>query len=256
MDALKNLNLNNIDFNNLDLSKLKVNTQGYDGIELGPEHEEMINSVGKMIDEVKNSNLLTCDAECRRNQQEDALYNDYLNAKKNVEQAPAILEEAERNFYEYSKGTEQFNKMKEQEYTSQANRNANNIAKDYLEKLKSTLELYNQYKTQQTYLSNIDTTKSMLETKVDVTKKEISDYENSKHLNNRMDYYTREKIERSDWISNIIKIVYYLFAIAFGFTFIVLDKQYTNLKLWGVTIAFLLYPVVSLYVFDQIKTRL
>jgi lipopolysaccharide export LptBFGC system permease protein LptF len=256
MDALKNLNLNNIDLNNIDLSKLKVNTQGYDAVELSPEHEEMIRGVGQMIDDVQKSGVLTCDKECQRNKKEQLLYDDYLNAKQNAEQAPIVLEEAERNFYEYSKGTAQYNKLKEKEYTKDATTKANQIAKEYLVKLENTLELYKQYQTQQTYLSNMETTKSVLQQKVNTTEKEIGDYKNTRELNDRMDIYTQDKIGWSTWISKILNVVYYLLAAAFGFTFIFLNKQYTNKKLWAITIALLLYPTVSSFVFDQIKRRL
>ena len=110
MDQLKNFDLNNIDLNNIDLrnidlSKLQVNTQGYDNVELSPEHEEMIRKVGVLIDDAKTSKLLSCDEECRKNQKEQLLYNDYLQAKQTAENAPRVLEETERNFYEFSKGT-------------------------------------------------------------------------------------------------------------------------------------------------------
>ena len=259
MDQLKNFDLNNIDLNNIDLrnidlSKLQVNTKGYDNVELSPEHEEMIRKVGLLIDDARTSKLLSCDEECRKNQKEQLLYNDYLQAKQTAENAPRVLEETERNFYEFSKGTTAYTKMREGELKKDAETKANSIAKQYMGQLVGVLELYKQYNTQNDYLSQVNNSVSLYHTNIKEIQDDISKSENKTELNNRMNYYTLQKEDFLSWVSSIINKIYYILAIAYGVTFIILNKKFTNFKLWGTLVWLLLFPTLFSYVFSKIKT--
>lgn len=250
---LKNLNLNNIDLNNVDLSQLKVNTKGYENVELSPEHEEMIKNTGQLIEDVRKSKILTCDKECRENQKKDLLYNDYLQARQNAENAPRILEEAERNFYEFSKGTAQYNKFKEGEYSKEATSVINKIAKQYLERLERVLELYNTYNTQKSYMQNVNEIIATYEKENQHLEKKIKHDMNVDHLNNRKSYYAIQKNDFYEWISSMLTTIYYILAASYMVVFVFINKQYTNVRLWLRCIGLLSVPLVSTYVYSKLN---
>jgi len=256
MDILKNLNVNNIDLNNIDLSQLQVNTKGYENVELPTEHEELIKNVSTMIADAQTSKLLTCDSECRKNEKEKLLYNDYLEAKQNAENAPRVLEETERNFYEFQKGPAAYSKMREEELGKTAAKNANEVADRYIKQLIKTDELYKQYKTQQTYINQLDDASQLYQRNIKDVKKEITIDDNKVAIDNRMNYYTVQREDFLQWVSKLIQGLYYVLAVAYGVVFILLNKKYTDIKLWGTFIAVVLFPRLLSFAFDAIKTKL
>ena len=72
-----------------------------DAPQLSDEHEELVQNVSNLIDKAIESKVLTCDAACQKNEKERLLFNDYLQAKQNSENAPRILEDTRKNFYEF-----------------------------------------------------------------------------------------------------------------------------------------------------------
>jgi hypothetical protein len=66
------------------------------------------------------SNSITCDDECQRRKNADALKLKYDAAKQNVKDAPFELTTAEKNYYEYIEGDEGYNKMLLERYTKTA----------------------------------------------------------------------------------------------------------------------------------------
>ena len=63
---------------------------------------------------------ITCDDECQKRKQADALKQKYKDAKKNVTDAPFELTSAEKNYYEFIEGDDGYNQMLLNRYTKTA----------------------------------------------------------------------------------------------------------------------------------------
>ena len=251
MDAFKNVN-----FNNIDLSTIKNNTKGVDNVELPPEQQAMIDNVSSFVDEARKSKVLTCDAECQRTEKERLLYNDYLQAKQNAQQAPGILEETERNFYEFSEGSEAYEKRKEKELTIQANTEVDTINKEYNIILSRTQELFDQYTSQKVYIENMDETKMSYDTKIKGLRKSIDTTTNTKNINNRMDYYISEKEQLYKTISNTLHYIFYIILSIFSLYFVVYKGQFRNWKILLIIFVGFFYHSIISFVFSEIGSRL
>ena len=253
MDQLSNLNLGNFNLNNIDLSKLKVNTKGYENVNLSPEHEKMINNVGQLIDDVRTSNVLKCDSECQRNEKEKLLYNDYLEAKQRVENAPQILEEAERNFYEFSKGTKAYSQLREKEFKADANANASKIVSSHNKLLEKTQNLINQYKTQQGFIDELDDAIDIYENNIASLSDKEHTEKNEQNIDNRLNYYKLQQEGTLLSINAYLRYVYYIVVLIFGAVFIIINGKFSDYRLWSKFIALFLFPTVFSFLFEQYK---
>ena len=254
MDSLKNIDLNNIDLNNIDLSKLKVNTKGYESVQLSDEHEAMIKKVGNFIDDARKSNALNCDAECKRNQKETLLYNDYLQAKQTAENAPQILEDSERNFYEFSKGGAWFQNMKRGETDKSAQKLVNLLKRDYVNNYEKFAQLLQQYSTQHIYSNNMEEVERTYENKLTNVERKEKDKKSNAAINNRKSFYDSQKTEMYDFFISIVKSIYYLIVAIYAVIMLLIHGEYKNKTIWGILIAMVLYPYVAYFLFEQVKS--
>jgi len=76
------------------------------------------NKINSLLDTIKSQ--ITCDDECQKRKQADALKQKYNDAKKNVTDAPFELTTAEKNYYEFIEGDDGYNQMLLNRYTKTA----------------------------------------------------------------------------------------------------------------------------------------
>ena len=241
-----------MDLNNIDISKLKYNMQGYEGVNLSDEHEAIIQKAGAFIDEARNSKLLTCDEECRKNEKENLLYNDYLQAKQTATNAPKILEESEKNFYTFSKGGLWYQNMIEKKKEDEATKLISKLYEKYNIKSKEFSLLLNKYKDQKIYDSHIDDLAVNYTSRLNKIRKEIKNKTNNSNIANRKTYYEQQK--KITYI-NMNKILSYIYKLLVGFYIIfllILKKQYKNKTLISIGIGLILYPYVMPYIITTI----
>ena len=241
-----------MDLNNIDISKLKYNMQGYEGVNLSDEHEAIIQKAGAFIDEARNSKLLTCDEECRKNEKENLLYNDYLQAKQTATNAPKILEESEKNFYTFSKGGLWYQNMIEKKKEDEATKLISKLYEKYNIKSKEFSLLLNKYKDQKIYDSHIDDLAVNYTSRLNKIRKEIKNKTNNSNIANRKTYYEQQK--KITYI-NMNKILSYIYKLLIGFYIIfllILKKQYKNKTLISIGIGLILYPYVMPYIITTI----
>jgi len=241
-----------MDLNNIDISKLKYNMQGYEGVNLSDEHEAIIQKAGAFIDEARNSKLLTCDEECRKNEKENLLYNDYLQAKQTATNAPKILEESEKNFYTFSKGGLWYQNMIEKKKEDEATKLISQLYEKYNIKSKEFSLLLNKYKDQKIYDSHIDDLAVNYTSRLNKIRKEIKNKTNNSNIANRKTYYEQQK--KITYI-NMNKILSYIYKLLVGFYIIfllILKKQYKNKTLISIGIGLILYPYVMPYIITTI----
>jgi len=241
-----------MDLNNIDISKLKYNMQGYEGVNLSDEHEAIIQKAGAFIDEARNSKLLTCDEECRKNEKENLLYNDYLQAKQTATNAPKILEESEKNFYTFSKGGLWYQNMIEKKKEDEATKLISQLYEKYNIKSKEFSLLLNKYKDQKIYDSHIDDLAVNYTSRLNKIRKEIKNKTNNSNIANRKTYYEQQK--KITYI-NMNKILSYIYKLLIGFYIIfllILKKQYKNKTLISIGIGLILYPYVMPYIITTI----
>jgi hypothetical protein len=241
-----------MDLHNIDLSKLKYNSQGYEGVQLSDEHEAIIKKAGAFVDEARNSKLLTCDEECRKNEKENLLYFDYLQAKQTAENAPNMLEESEKNFYTFSKGGLWYQNMIEQKKEEEATTLVNRLYETYNNKSKEFGLLLNKYKDQKLYGSHIDELADSYTSRLDKVRKNIRNKKNKTNVANRKTYYEQQnKVS----VINMNIILSYIYKLLVGFYIIfllILKKQYKNTTLLGIAAALILYPYMMPYIIEAI----
>ena len=238
----------NIDLQNIDISKLKLNTQGYDAIPFSDEHEAFIQQVAGFVDSATQSKLLTCDAECQKNEKEKLLYNDYLQAKQNSDNAPRILEDSKKNFYEFSKGDLWYQEKRESVEQNNANKLSNVLLDKFNANVNTVGILINKYKDQQLYNEHIDDLATTYKNKLQTLQTDSVKTQTDANVKNRKSYYENQKNGWIEYANHILTILYWIIVAIYMLIMLVLHKQYKNKKVWGVSIALISYPYIVQFV--------
>ena len=176
-------------------------------VKMPEENEELLGKISSFIDNVNSQSILRCDDECQKNKKSSELYEKYVNAQMNEQNAPGDLETAERNYYVYSKGDYAYNKMKENEYIKKGNKIANVLKRDFNDKFSELELLYNNVQQQNTYNKHID---ELVENYSKNNKNLENDIENTLsdgNVSNRKSQYFNQY---NNFVSSVSLIIYRL----------------------------------------------
>lgn len=188
---------------NVDFTKLINNKKGSNPL----ENNDALNKLNEVIEKVNTSVQLNCDAKCQKNRREKELYDKYLSARKNKQNAPEKLEEAEDKFYKYSKGNYEYNKMKREEYENEATKIANVMNNAFNKESNNINRELTALRQQQIYTNRIDDlVNSYTEDNKNLNDK-ISNIKNTSNIANRKTIYY------SDYVDFFRKIAYYIYII-------------------------------------------
>lgn len=208
---------------NVDFTKLINNKSGSNPL----ENNDALNKLNDVIDKVNTSVQLNCDAECQKNKKEKQLYEKYLSAKKNKQNAPEKLEEAEDKFYKYSKGDYEYNRMKREEYQNEATKIANVMNSAFNKEYNKIIRELTALRQQQIYTNRIDDLVNSYTEDNTKLNNEISEIKNTSNIANRKTIYYNDYVYFFKNIANYI----YIFNIILLVLFIILAFYYKKIDI-------------------------
>ena len=105
---------------------------------------------------LKMGQLIGCDTECQKRRHADKLRNKWKRAERNEREAPMIAAEAEKKYYEFSKGEHDYKQMLMQRYTQRAEERKIDMLKKHQTLMDQIDTMLNDYTTQITALDRIN----------------------------------------------------------------------------------------------------
>ena len=117
---------------------------------------DVLTNVNDLMNNLKNgNNTQICDAKCQQSGQQEKYYNEYLNAKASLLQAPKTLKKTEENYYKKTNQAEYYNTLKFARSTDHIKKKVEIIEKSFNEDLERVVNLMNMISSQNIYRNNI-----------------------------------------------------------------------------------------------------
>lgn len=230
------------DFSKFDFSQFKSNPNPQ--VPINDETNNLIQNATTMLKSPELQNVYNCDEECQRNKRTKSLFQDLENAKANKRDAPNELNEAERNYYTFTKGGAWFQNFKEDEEKEKANQLIRYLRKDFDEDIHKTNLLLDNYREKIKNQLHINELHKQYKTKYLNTKKQIDILENERNISNRKSKYETEDMtfykalqSYSFWFTLVVFLSYIIYVIGI--------KKYRNKKQY-IFISFSLLLILSM----------
>jgi hypothetical protein len=186
---------------------------------------------------------LLCDSACQKERTEKELKVKLDLAQNNLKNAPQEVEDAEKNYYLYTKGTAGYDNKRFKRNLQNSITFKENTVKRHEEMMDEMKVLINDYNSDKIYTQRMN---EMLEIKLSTDKKlkeKIDDHKSRVHTNDRRVHYEHKDIDWVITIRFILTIIYYILFIIY---FLVSDyfptSKYKNKKLWGYIVLYLIFP--------------
>jgi len=207
-------NLLNIDFTNMN----EKNFQGYDSVKqmMTPEHQQLLDKVNEGIEYIKeNQHTFGCGAECKKNSKEESLYNQFLQAKTSLDNAPNKLIDAERNYITFKEGGVAYQELIEKQQNEKAKQNILEIKNQFNNKKDKIKIMIDAFEDQTIYDKNINELDNIYSEQISIlTKKQIKK-ENKQAMDNRLSYYNLEWLSPIQYINYLLKYLFWLLVIIY-----------------------------------------
>ena len=241
--------MDNIDVGNIDLGAVsqQLSTQSQQVQEIpnmDPQTTAFINNVASMTQQLNESDLLNCNEECQRKRKIDELLVKYEAAVKNVESADEELEDAERNYYVFSRGQQYYDNMMTDKYTKAINTELEGITSDYRKEYRELSALIKYNTDQRTYQDNYRKIMEYKGEQVSENSKNINDTESDVNVENRKVFYDSQKGEFYNKLNNALFYIYYIVVLVLAGIVFGIQKKYSNRKAIGVIVFLLAYPFI------------
>lgn len=214
-----------------------------------------LNKFNSFLD--KATQAISCDSECQKQQVEQKLKDNYLNAKTNLSLAEPEFELAKRNYYVYVSGQSGYDEMIENELREKADLIVEKFQENYhdeTKKIQSQLETYNSLLINFRNVLDLDK-KYKRENKQ--LYKQFKEDTNDILTNERKTFYEDQRNE------SLNSYYYYILWIIYGICFICLiifslvyPSQITFKSKILLIVAFVVLPFVSTWILGKIITIL
>jgi len=86
-----------------------------------PSQQQIMSQLNTLLHTTSSSLLCGPGTECAKEQEEERLRKEYTDAKINKQRAPALVDETEKEYYTFTKGTSGYNKWKEEDLRKKVN---------------------------------------------------------------------------------------------------------------------------------------
>ena len=205
--------------------------------------QSTINDFNKLLQEASNS--IMCGPECQQNKEKSKLYQNYLDAKTTMINAPQMVDETAKKYYMYSEGPIGYNNYINQnleQKLSIINKEITAKFKDNLNKAISNLELYKGISVNYAYVLEL------YEYYLKDNKKLETKYKNKTAdtlTNDRKTYYENQGIESLNYYYKFLLFIYFVVSF-FLFWLLYLNIGLSRLKRTIIVLCVILYPICAI----------
>lgn len=197
---------------------------------------------------LKMGQLIGCDTECQKRRHADKLRNKWKRAERNEREAPMIAAEAEKNYYEFSKGENNYRQMLMQRYTQRAEERKIDILKNHRTLMDQIDTMLNDYTTQITALDRINELLKVRTQEHNELKTAVTGDIASVQTNDRRVVY---QVWAQDWLYTVKKILtgcYILIIIAYlVLSSFIPNKKYLKITGWLPLLIMIITPFTIPY---------
>ena len=205
-----------------------------------PMQQPNITDLNNLLQEASNS--IICGPECQRTNTKKKLYQNYLDAKSNLENGPNIVNERAKQYYMYSEGPIGYNNYINQDLEQQLNVIDNNLIEKFnnnLNQAKTNVELYKGVSVN--YLSVIELYEYYLNNNKELEEK----YKNTRSTiltNDRKTYYENQGIDYLTSVYLCLVLIYVSCSIIFLIRLFGFNNYVSLMKKIIILLFIILYP--------------
>ena len=206
--------------------------------------DQLFAGVGAINDKYEQDNPLTCDAECKANQAQDAAYEKYLSAKQNLENAPAELETAENNYYMISPEGQSHAAKKEAEAKKEVEEITLQLSNNFDDKVKELQERINSLKAESVASKYMKELAESYGQDIYQINSEITRFTNKKNINDRLAVYYNRDIDTYVGYLHYLRITYWVLVTIFIVFFVISQRFYRFKKYLVISLLLIVFPFI------------
>lgn len=205
--------------------------------------QDQVNTQNKINDLLeKSAQAIACGPSCQKQKVADTLKQKYEDAKVNVKNAPALLDQAEKQYYLYTEGSAAYGQMKESSLIDEANAIAVETTELFNNLVNAATNLNSTYNTS---LVNSQHTIELLnnyEQENSNLKKKLGNKYSDVLTNDRKTYYEQNGISTlKDWY-DLWWYIYYILVVVFILAIFLSHSTMTRITMLIVCILLIFYP--------------
>jgi len=176
-----------------------------------------VNKLNALIE--KASNVLSCDANCQKNEQIVALRQKIKEAVDNQTNASQNIDNAVKDYIIYSKGAPVFKTYESESLNTDADSNAADYQKKFDTLVQETTTNLDSYSTLLLNYKNVNNSYLMYTDEYIRLLKQVNEITGDVDTNNRKTYYEDENIKSLDYYYSIFRLVYIIVVCVFIYLF-------------------------------------
>jgi hypothetical protein len=190
-----------------------------------------------------------------KNNQLNMYKSEWTSAKNILTHAPHREKKAEKDYYHASDRHTVYNNILEKRYRAEAKKHTDEWDNYFLPKVDNINSIHTIFRTQRSYVDNLDDVEYNYKTKYNTLKQKVNDTGLKKKIADRLSKYTDDRDEYVDWAKNILSYIYYL-AVFVIIPIAIWKKQYiTHKKIIFYLIFFFFLPYGIRYILRYIQTN-
>lgn len=206
--------------------------------------ENLFAGVNSIINSVNENVALSCDAKCQEDRYTRQLYDKYLTAKNNVKTGEKQLDQAEEKYFVYTKGEKWYNNFRTQKWEDEGRKVAEYLQKQFKQREKLLKSLEADVTSTKLYASQLLNLKNTYKQEISDLEKKIKTLETKTNVNHRLTSYDEDAIERKTKYISQIRIMYYVFVVAYAIIQLGYLKNFRKLEIWITLVFMLIIPHV------------
>jgi hypothetical protein len=218
--------------------------------------KKTMDQLSDIIQQSSQSLLCGPGTACAREQEEETLRKEYVDAQANVRLAPEKFKESAKKYYTFTKGTAAYNDWLETNLTKEAEQKAQDMWSVFIDQLKQ-VEMANE--TLSTLASNENNANDLHEKyllEIQTIRNKLTNKTTTIATNDRKTYYERENIQDLYWWYTLFLVAYYLLVVVFIVSLFLFKPEMTILKKILFFVFFVIYPFVIDYIVRKLWTVL
>jgi hypothetical protein len=203
-----------------------------------------ISKLNALIDQA--SNVLSCDANCQKDQQIASLRQQIQVAVDNQKNASQRINKAVQDYIVYSRGTPVFNSYQADLFTEEAQEDIKKYTKQFEDIVAETQINLDSYKSLLLNYTNLSTSYDQYYAENKQLQQQLNKANSDTNTNQRKTFYEDENIKSLDYYYSIIRFFYIIVIILYCYFF--LSGSFSLFSFWPkliVLIIMIAYPFFS-----------
>jgi hypothetical protein len=202
------------------------------------------NTINKLIQPV------TCGPECQKAQRDETLRRSYDQSLLNMKEAPDKVKVAEKEYYISMNGSEFYNNVLKDRYTTEISDESSKIIDDQKNNLTTFNSIVNDYDVSNLYIKRITDLMDRLVLENTILNTKIDRLSSNVTTNDRKTYYEEQQINYVGTWKTYILYIYWLLFIVYCAVALILKNKILCYKTW---IKILILSLVPMIVFPLLK---